>query len=108
MLSSHKLVSGVLDGCQMHSAGDRERLGDTQAVLTQRWLEFNSSLTGEGVNGKAGTCHKTPLLLFTDLIPSDQRLPLPPQWGEGQTYIIYIGNGQGSVGTISLCLVREN
>lgn len=53
--------------------------------------------------------HSRLLLLFTDLIPLDQRPPLPPQWGWGgaANYIIYIGNGQGSVGTPS-CLIREN
>lgn len=71
---------------------------------------FNSSL---GVNGSAGACNdETPLLLslllFTDLIPSDQRLPLPSLAGGWGNYIIYIGNGQGSTGTSSLCLIREN
>lgn len=75
-------------------------------MLTRCRLEFDSLR----VYGTAGTCHKTPphsVLLFTDLIPSDQRLPLPPQWGGGD-YIIYIGIGQGSVETIPLCLIREN
>lgn len=47
-------------------------------------------------------------LLFTDLIPSDQRVPLPPLAGRRGNYIIYIGNGQDSMGTSSLCLIREN
>lgn len=46
--------------------------------------------------------------LFTDLIPSDQRLPLPPLAGRQGNYIIYIGNGQDSMGTSSLCLIKEN
>lgn len=71
--------------------------------------EFHSSLRA---NGTAGAHKETPplpsSLLFTDLIPSDQRLPLPPLAGGWGIYIIYIGNGQDSMGTSSLCLIREN
>lgn len=95
-------------GAQPETKGDfREVWGEggcSEAVPCPVPLsEFNSSLSGQMPQQVPIMGPLQPSsLLFTDLMPLDQRLPLPPRAGRRGNYVIYIGNGQDSMGTSSL------
>lgn len=105
----HALGCGrCVPGAQPETKGDfREVWGEggcSEAVPCPVPLsEFNSSLSGQMPQQVPIMGPLQPSsLLFTDLMPLDQRLPLPPRAGRRGNYVIYIGNGQDSMGTSSL------